>query len=332
MPWPADHPARTDPLLTPWAGGLAEVAPGARVGDVLRYLPGRRVATFVECERGPVVVKVFASPRARGNARRLRAFAGSPAAALVPTVIGCDATGHVLAVSYRPGDLPGSLSDVDYVACMFRVGAALRELHDSGSELDRVWAWEQETAQLARRAVAATRDLVDVVVAETAWLARSPLSPCHRDCHPRQVVVAADGSVGWIDLDDSALAPRGLDVGNLLGHLVREHVTGVRSKGSKVLASEAFLDGYGPCSALDESVLAAWTVLAVARLAGLAESRHRDSAQRDALLAYCLANLDHVAGRTTHGCLLVSSTGRCTSESRTDARSSSSPTAPLPYC
>lgn len=300
MPWPTDHPAFTDPQLTPWASGLDEIVPGARVEGVLRYLPGRRVATLVEYERELAVVKVFASPRARGNARRLRAFAASRAAALVPTVLGCDAAGHVLATTYRRGDLPASLSDAQYPACFYRVGAALRQIHDSGAELDRAWAWEQEAAELCRRAVPATLDLVDTVVASTRWLSGAPLSPAHRDCHPTQVVVASDGTVGWIDLDDAAMAPRGLDVGNMLGHLLRERITGARPLRVTAEASQAFLDGYGQCPELDEVVLSGWTLLAVARLAGLAESRHRDVPQRDALLAHCRADLDRVAGARAH--------------------------------
>jgi hypothetical protein len=306
MPWPTDHPALIDPQLAPWAAGLNEVVPGARVENVLRYLPGRRVTTLVEHEGELAVVKVFASPRARGNARRLRAFAASPTAALVPSVLGCDAAGHVLAITYRRGVLPASLSDTEYPACFSRVGAALRRIHDSGAELDRVWDWEHEVAQLRRHAVPATIDLVETLAASTGWLAGAPPSPAHRDCHPRQVVVAADGTVAFIDLDDAAMGPRGLDVGNMLGHLIRERITDARSARATVQASEAFLDGYGPCAELDEGVLTGWTSLGVARLAGLAESRHHDVAQRDALLAYCVtdlgrvADLDRVRRVTTH--------------------------------
>ena len=300
MPWPTNHPVFVDPALTPWAAGLDEVVAGSRAECVLRYLPGRRVATLVDYEGELAVVKVFASPRARGNARRLGAFAASPAAFLVPTVLGRDAAGHVLAITYRHGDLPASLSDAQYAACFYRVGAALRRIHDSGAELDRAWDWEKEVAQLCRGAVPATVDLVDTLVASTRWLAGAPLSPAHRDCHPRQVVVASDGTVGWIDLDDAAMAPRGLDVGNMLGHLLRERIVGARSLRATVEASEAFLDGYGPCPELDEGVLTGWTVLAVARLAGLAESRHRDIAQRDALLAYCTVDRARVSDVSSH--------------------------------
>lgn len=301
MPWPSDHPVFVDPELTPWAAGLDEVVPGSRVQCVLRYLPGRRVATLVDHEGELAVVKVFASPRARGNARRLLALAATPAAPIVPALLGRDTAGHVLAITYRQGDLPASLSDSQYPDCFHRVGTALRRIHDSGAELDRVWDWDKEVAQLRRRAVPATVDLVDTLVASTGWLTGTPLLPAHRDCHPRQVVVEAGGTVAFIDLDDAAMAPRGLDVGNMLGHLVKERIVGARSMRATVAASQAFLDGYGPCPELDEGVLAGWTVLALARLAGLAESRHRDVAQRDALLAYCAVDPARVFEVSSHG-------------------------------
>lgn len=299
MPWPTNHPVLIDPRLTPWAGGLDEVLPGARVEQVLRYLPGRRVATLVEYEGELAVVKVFASPRARGNARRLRAFAATRAAALLPSLLGSDAAGHVLAVTYRPGTPLASLADAQYQTSFSRVGAALRQLHDSGAELDRGWDWGQETAHLRRSAVPATLDLVETLISSTGRLSDAPLSPAHRDCHPQQVVVATDDTVTFIDLDDAAMAPTGLDVGNVLGHLVRERTIGARPVRSTDQAAAAFLDGYGACPNLDEAVLAGWTLLSVARLAGLAQSRYGDTAQRDALLASCRAGLDRVAGLTS---------------------------------
>lgn len=294
MSWPSDHPAVADPELRPWAGGLDEVTPGAQVKTVLRYLPGRRVTTLVEHEGELVVVKVFASPRARGNARRLRAFAASRAADLVPTVLGCDAPGHVLAITYRHGRPLVSLSDAEYAAAFCAVGATLRELHDSGAELDRVWDWEQEVAELHRRAVPVTVDVVEALVASTGWLSGALRTPAHRDCHPRQVVLAADDTVAFIDLDDAAMSPRGLDVGNVLGHLVRDRLVDARRVRTTEAASEAFLDGYGGGNDLDEAAVIGWTLLALARLAALAQSRHGDAAQRDALLAFCAG---HLVGR-----------------------------------
>jgi len=304
VPWPADHPVSTDPGLSPWAGGIDEVAPGARVVEVLRYLPGRRVATLVEHGRELAVVKVFASPRARGNVRRLHALAGSRAAALVPGVLGCDAAGHVLAVTYRHGVLPGSVPDADYAAHFVPIGAGLRRLHDSGSELDRLWEWEQEVTQLRRGAVPATTDLVETLVSSTRWLGGAALVPAHRDFHPRQVVLGADRSVAFIDLDDAAMAPRGLDIGNMLGHLVRERATGARPVAATTAASEAFLEGYGACAGIDEGLVTAWTMLTVARLAGLAESRHGDTDQRDTLLGHARAAL-HPHGAPPAGATML---------------------------
>lgn len=286
MPWPSDHPAVADPKLRPWAGGLDEVMPGARVASVLRYLPGRRVATLVEHGGELAVVKVFASPRARGNARRLRAFASSSAADLTPGVLGCDAAGHVIALTYRHGRSLASLCHEEYAAAFARVGAALRQLHDSGAELDRGWGWQEEVAQLRRHAVPATADLVGTLAASTGWLGGTPHVPAHRDCHPQQVVVATDDTVAFIDLDDAAMSPPGLDVGNVLAHLFLDQLMGARSPRTTTAASDAFLDGYG--SDLGEPVVTGWTLLAVARLAALAESRHGDTAQRDALLAFCV--------------------------------------------
>lgn len=292
MPWPSDHPAVADPKLRPWAGGLDEIMPGARVTSVLRHLPGRRVATLVEHDGDLAVVKVFASPRARGNARRLRAYAASRAAGLTPAVLGCDAAGHVIALTYRHGKPLTSLSGAEYAASFRRVGAALRRLHDSGAHLDRVWDWDQEVAQLRRHAVPATVELVETLAASTGWLGGTPHVPAHRDCHPEQVVVTADDTVAFIDLDDAAMSPPGLDVGNVLGHLVQDRLVGARSPRTTTAASEAFLDGYG--TDLGAAALTGWTLLAVARLAALAESRHGDAVRRDALLAFCTG---HPIGR-----------------------------------
>ena len=74
----------------------------------------------------------------------------------------------------------------------------------------------------------------------------------------------------WIDLDDAAMAPAGLDVGNFVAHLRRDHAFGLRGADETRDAIEGFLDGYGEAPA----DLAAWERLSLIRLAGLATSRH----------------------------------------------------------
>ncbi|MFM6848411.1 MAG: phosphotransferase enzyme family protein, partial [Terrabacter sp.] len=248
--------------------------------------PWRRIAVLAQLGGATVVVKVFASPRARGNARRLLALAGTEVAGIVPAVVGCDHSGHVLAVTYRDGTIPDHLPDSAYAAHFADVGRALRALHDSGADLDREWGCDEEVAQLIRRHVPETAELVHRLEASTQWLRGAPVVPSHRDFHPRQVVVTPAGGIALIDLDDAAMAPRGLDVGNMVGHLVRERVTGRRPAAVVEAATAAFLEGYGTSEDLDETSVHAWTTLSLVRLAALAETRHQDPGQRDALVAH----------------------------------------------
>ncbi|MFM6851740.1 MAG: phosphotransferase, partial [Terrabacter sp.] len=180
MPFPADHPAVLDPALAEWADGLDEAAPGAAPGQVLRHLPGRRIAVLAQLGGATVVVKVFASPRARGNARRLLALARTQVAGIVPAVVGCDHSGHVLAVTYRDGTIPDHLPDSAYAAHFADVGRALRALHDSGADLDREWGRDEEVAQLVRWHVPETAELVHRLEASTQWLRGAPAVPSHR--------------------------------------------------------------------------------------------------------------------------------------------------------
>ncbi|MBT9257921.1 glycosyltransferase [Phycicoccus sp. MAQZ13P-2] len=253
---------------------------GLRLGRVLRRVAGRR-ATFAarRADGEAVVVKAFASPRARGNARRLAALADAGLSDVVPTALATSDDGCVGVVSFRPGTVMEDLSDDAWLDACAATGGVLRRLHDSGAALDRRWTSADECAQLLRRAPAGCRD---VAAAEAA--AAPPdgtLVPSHRDLHPRQVV-AVDGASGvcLIDLDDAALAPRGLDVGNMVAHLRREVVVGRRGLEVGEAAVDAFLGGYGDAPA----DLLAWERLALARLAGLAESRHGSPQERDALL------------------------------------------------
>ena len=85
------------------------------------------------------------------------------------------------------------------------------------------------------------------------------------------------------------MAPRGLDVGNLLAHLTREAVVGRRRASVVGAAREAFLSNYDwPETA---AALASWEILSLVRLAGLAETRHGSPLERDALVAQTLDRL-----------------------------------------
>lgn len=275
MLWPADHPALVDPALRPWADAAAHVVPDGRCIRVLRHLAGRRVASQValggsDGPDGPTgVLKVFASPRGRGNDRRLRALAAAGMEGLVPDPWGVDRSGHVQLVSFIDGVVFDDEAPDRFVASARMAGRLAARLHGCGAELDRSWTWHDEVALLTKRATPTTRSAVEDVVARTAHLADEPLVSAHRDCHPKQMVRSGERA-SWIDLDDAAMAPPTLDVGNLIAHLLRDAALARRSEALTGAAVAAVLDGYGPV----RGDLDAWIALALVRLAGLAESRH----------------------------------------------------------
>lgn len=270
MQWPAEHPANTDPALRAWAEGADELCPEASVVTVLRYLPERRVASLVETIRGAGVLKIFASPRARGNVRRITSLRHSRAGHLVPEPWGVDDAGHVSLVAFVAGQVFDSLDDERFVAMAECTGVALRQLHDSGAMIDRTWTVDNELRLLVKRATPTTQRFVERAVARVAHLADEPLVSAHRDCHPKQLVSSA-GGVCWIDLDDAAMAPSGLDVGNMVAHLRRDALLGKRSPSASEQAIASFRSGYGETSSDVDS----WEQLSLVRLAGLAETRHQ---------------------------------------------------------
>jgi len=286
MLWPADHPLLTDVALRPFEPAAAELADGSTVVRVLRHLDRRRVATLIErdSDGALAVLKVFASPRARGNDRRLWMLAASSAASIVPASLGVDPQGHAHLVSYHPGQELVLLADDDFAASCGQVGVALRRLHDCGTVLDRSWGWPQETAQLERQALPSTRPAVDQLLADAAHVDGADWVCAHRDCHPGQVIVEPTGDVRWIDLDDCAMAPRSLDVGNMVAHLRRENLRGARGVEAAEAAERQFLIGYQAASVVALAELDRWIDVAMLRLAALAAARHRDWPLHDALL------------------------------------------------
>ncbi len=288
MYWPADHPLRQDAALRPFAGGAAEVCPDGEVLDVLRYVPGRRVASLVTTSSGLGVLKVFARPRARGNHRRLCLLASSRAAGLVPRTRGTDRIGHVSLVDYTPGPVLDTVDDERFVAASSAVGAALATLHSSDVILDRAWTAADELAQLEKRMTPAVRTVLGPVPVGdrlAAQLGAAPLVASHRDCHPRQVVVLDDGTIRFIDLDDAARAPAGLDIGNFVAHLRREAVIGARSTAVADAAADALLCGYAAVANGLPADVTAWERLSLLRLVGLAETRHQRADWAEGLAA-----------------------------------------------
>lgn len=110
--------------------------------------------------------------------------------------------------------------------------------------------------------------------------ARSGMVPSHRDLNAEQVIVdprAADPEADgrhWIDWDQAALAPAGLDLGNFLAHerlsALVDGTGGVEFESLRWVALASYLEGGGHASLFE---LVAWEAAACLRLAGLALQR-----------------------------------------------------------
>ena len=255
MRWTPDHPVRTDLRLAAWQDDADAACPGGRAIELLRYVPGRRATTLVEIPDGPAVLKVFHSPRARGNDRRLHALRPATGT-LVPRPLAVGPAGHAGLLEYVPGRPLRDISGAAFIASCEEVGRALARLHASDVVLDRRWTAQSEIDNLTRRFPASGG----------SWVPPRPdtLVPAHRDLHPGQVVVVP-GGIRLIDLDEATMAPAGLDVGNFLAHLSREDARGTCSAEDAEHAARAFLRGYGR-SPRD---LGWWRAVALARLAQL---------------------------------------------------------------
>lgn len=281
--WPRRHPIFTDGALSPFAPAAEAAVPGGRVVKVLRHVPGRRVTSLVEAAGHRLVVKVHARPVAAAAGDQLRILAQAGLSGVTPYPRAVVADGHVAALTYHPGTMLHELEDRQLLGACVRVGAALRRLHDCRAALSRRWTVEDELARTAA-AVAAPGAALDALRERAEALPDQDLVVAHRHCRPGHLLVDGGGSVRLVDLDDVAVAPRGLDVGNLLAHLHRDGLRGVRRPAVAAAAGDAFLLGYGRAAGLDPSSLAWWRSVALVRLAGLAQHRRQDAVERELLL------------------------------------------------
>jgi Ser/Thr protein kinase RdoA (MazF antagonist) len=271
MRWPPDHPAVADAGLSRWRGGADEICPEGEPLRTLRYWPGQRVATLVRTGEGQAVLKIYCRPRARGNHRRLQALGESGAAGLVPRPIAVDHSGHVGLLEFVHGVTLDRLCGEPLTAAARQAGQTLRCIHGSGAELDRKWSCWDEAGRLREVAGPQTRSMIEQVLAERMPRATERSVPSHRDCNREQAVLTGAG-VRFIDADDAAMAPAALDPGNFTAYLTRDEICGLADPSEARAAAEAFLDGYGG----PPPGLAWWQRLALARLAGLAETRDED--------------------------------------------------------
>jgi Ser/Thr protein kinase RdoA (MazF antagonist) len=204
--------------------GALERIVGAPVRlDRLKHKPGRRETLRASGPRGSAIVKLYASDRAPVVARSVGALADGPPEPVVPAVLHLDVERHVVVLSDVPGTpLRAALLTGDEATCR-RAGAALGRWHAAWSGVQpaalRPHTAERELRILAERAGAASPDVARAVRHEARRLGGDwrCSTVVHRDLYEEQLLVS--DRIGLIDLDDAALGPPELDLGNLLAHV-----------------------------------------------------------------------------------------------------------------
>jgi Ser/Thr protein kinase RdoA (MazF antagonist) len=271
-------------LVERWVGEPAVV-------EELKHKPGRRLTLRARGPRRSLIVKLYRSSRAGLVADRIRALAGGPNELELPEVVAVDSGARALLLSDVPGvPLREAVLAEDAARCR-RVGSALAAWHEAWAgtspEPLREHSIELELEVLLEHAARASREIGLRLAAALPELreAWSPVTVVHRDLYEEQILI--DERVGLIDLDDAALGPPELDIGNLLAHL---DLLELRSGHRHDSASNALLDGYAAETRLDPSLLDRCRTLARFRLACIHdEPRLAGPAARDSRAAPVLA-------------------------------------------
>jgi Ser/Thr protein kinase RdoA (MazF antagonist) len=235
--------------------------------EELKRKPGRRRTLRATGSRRTAIVKIYESERAPLVAARVAALSAGPPEPRTPEVLHLDPARRMLVVSEVSGiPLRESILAGDVAACA-RAGRALAGWH-------RAWrharpdgllphTMEDEERILLSRAEAAPPP-VSAAVRSVLPSLRGEW-PCttvvHRDLYEEQVLLGE--RVGLIDLDDAALGPPELDIGNLIAHVELLE----RRRGADFRAArEALLGAYGVDS-LDAALFDRCRRLALLRLA-----------------------------------------------------------------
>ena len=260
---------------------LLEPVLGAPVSlEELKHKPGRRTTLRARGAHRNAMVKVYASTRAPTVAARIAALAAGPDDVVVPQVLLCDSEQHVVVLSEVPGvPLREALLAGDGETCE-RAGSALGAWHRAwlGASPDPLvpHTAEREIEILTTRIDSASDEIAALVKAELPSVVDgdwAPVTVIHRDLYEEQIMIA--DRIGLIDLDDAALGPPELDIGNLCGHI---DLLQLRSDRDLSGMTEMLLGAYsrtGP--PLDASLLERCRGLTLLRLACI----HRDASLLD---------------------------------------------------
>lgn len=213
-----------------------------------------------------------------------------PPGVRVPEVLDVDREAGTVVTAAAPGRTLHELGGAATRQAWWEVGRAVASLHAAppprharehrlGTEADVTRSWLERAVRhgaMTPARVAALWGDAGPALARLASAAPSSLVTSHRDLHDKQVLLAGDDRSGWsvsvLDLDLVAVAEPGLDLANLLVHLLlRDRQAALRSGGAAPAragtCAEAFLAGYGPVP--DPDRVADLAVLAAARVAAV---------------------------------------------------------------
>lgn len=253
----------------------------------LKHRPGRRLTLRASGSKRTAIVKLYESERAPVVAERLAALASGPAEPQVPSVLYVNPELRLVVLSELEGEpFRTSILRGDLTACE-RVGRALatwhrawRKRHESAF---RPHTFADEQRILLAQAAAAPPAIAapvrsSLAALEAEWRCTTVV---HRDLYEEQILVGE--RVGLIDLDDAALGPPELDVGNLLAHV---ELLALRAGGDFGPTTAALLEAYE--APLDRELLDRCRKLATLRLAcihGLPALIDRVAAKRERVWA-----------------------------------------------
>lgn len=224
--------------------------------EALKHKPGRRRTVRATGPRDSAIVKMYASERAAMVAARVGALGAGPAEPMVPRVLLCDRSRRLVVLSYVPGrPLRDAVVTGDGEACA-RAGSALGAWHGfwrgRAPHCLNPHTSERELAIIDVRARALPTQTAERVrvLARRLRPAWSCPTVVHRDLYEDQVLVG--DRIGLIDLDDAALGPPELDIGNLLAHL---ELRGLRDATGLDGIAEQLLEGYAASGAVLDPLL-----------------------------------------------------------------------------
>ena len=190
--------------------------------ESLKRKPGRRHTLRASGPGGRVIVKLYATPRAGSVATRLSSLADGPAEPVIPRVLGIGSDERWIVLSEVPGQTLGASILAGGGDSLKRVGQALGHWHRAWASAPpvglRPHSVERELEILEARLTGLPPDFAKRIrLAAPVGVCWVPVTVVHRDLYEEQILVGE--RVGLIDLDDVALGPPELDLGNLLAHL-----------------------------------------------------------------------------------------------------------------